>query len=70
MATGNTVVCKPSEMTSLTAHMLCDVLTEAGVPNGVCNMVFGLGHNVGTPLVSHPNVPLISFTGGTVTGNK
>eukprot|EP00013_Stygamoeba_regulata_P003025 CAMPEP_0177634674 /NCGR_PEP_ID=MMETSP0447-20121125/3493_1 /TAXON_ID=0 /ORGANISM="Stygamoeba regulata, Strain BSH-02190019" /LENGTH=495 /DNA_ID=CAMNT_0019136409 /DNA_START=47 /DNA_END=1534 /DNA_ORIENTATION=+ len=70
IATGNTCVCKPSEMTSVTAYMLCEVLNEAGVPPGVVNMVFGLGPEVGQALVDHEDVPLISFTGGTVTGSR
>lgn len=70
LATGNTVVCKPSEMTSLTAFMLAEVMTEAGVPDGVCNLVFGTGPRAGAALVQHPDVPLISFTGGTATARK
>lgn len=68
LAFGNTVVCKPSEFTSSTAHLLCEVLKEVGLPNGVVNMVFGSGAEAGSALVAHPEVPLISFTGGTATG--
>lgn len=68
IATGNTVVCKPSEFTSMTADLLADVLVEAGVPAGVVNIVYGLGPEAGEALVRHPEVPLISFTGGTATG--
>ncbi len=68
LACGNTVVCKPSEVTPMTAFLLCDILKEAGVPAGVVNMVFGLGAEAGDALVRHPDVPLISFTGGTTTG--
>eukprot|EP01098_Paradermamoeba_levis_P007594 TRINITY_DN3147_c0_g1_i1.p1 TRINITY_DN3147_c0_g1~~TRINITY_DN3147_c0_g1_i1.p1 ORF type:complete len:391 (-),score=103.64 TRINITY_DN3147_c0_g1_i1:33-1205(-) len=68
LAVGNTVICKPSELTSLTAWMLCKVMVEAGLPPGVCNMVFGYGAKAGAALVGHPKVPLISFTGGTKTG--
>ena len=68
MAYGCTCVCKPSEFTSWTASLLCLVLVESGIPPGVVNMVFGNGKNAGAPLVSHPNVPLVSFTGGTATG--
>lgn len=68
IATGNTCVCKPSEVTSLTAWMLCSVIQEAGLPEGVVNMVFGTGANAGNALCVHPEVPLISFTGGTKTG--
>eukprot|EP00042_Codosiga_hollandica_P021858 m.78240 g.78240 ORF g.78240 m.78240 type:complete len:488 (-) comp50555_c0_seq1:132-1595(-) len=70
LATGNTVVAKPSEITSLTAFMLAEIMGTIGLPAGVCNFVFGLGSKVGPSLVSHPAVPLISFTGGTVTGNR
>jgi acyl-CoA reductase-like NAD-dependent aldehyde dehydrogenase len=64
---GDTVVCKPSEFASATAHRLCQTLNEAGVPPGVCNMIFGYGHTAGAALVQHPDVPGISFTGGTAT---
>jgi len=47
--------------------MLCSVFQEAGLPDGVCNMIFGLGSVTGAALVKHPDVPLISFTGGTAT---
>jgi acyl-CoA reductase-like NAD-dependent aldehyde dehydrogenase len=67
---GCTVVCKPSEFTSLTAHMLAAVMSEAGLPAGVCNIVYGTGPRAGEPLVTHPDVPLISFTGSTATGVK
>lgn len=68
LATGNTAVCKPSEFTSKTAFLLAEILNEAGVPKGVCNIVFGLGDPVGRMIVEHPGVHLISFTGGTKTG--
>lgn len=68
IAVGNSCVCKPSEFTSVTAAMLCDVLNDAGVPPGVVNMVFGTGGKTGASLSAHPDVPLISFTGGTATG--
>ncbi|XP_065897799.1 2-aminomuconic semialdehyde dehydrogenase-like [Dysidea avara] len=68
LAAGDTVVCKPSEMTSLTAHLLAGVMNDVGLPKGVCNMVYGVGPHAGEALVTHPDVPLISFTGGTVTG--
>ncbi|KAG0038131.1 hypothetical protein BGZ82_001000 [Podila clonocystis] len=70
IACGNTAICKPSEFTSLTAYMLCSVLQEAGLPAGVVNMVFGTGMGAGQAIVEHPRIPLISFTGGTVTGAK
>lgn len=65
---GNTVVAKPSELTSVTAYMLCKVLQDADFPAGVVNMVFGTGPSAGEALVSHPEVPLVSFTGSTATG--
>ncbi|NBO38197.1 aldehyde dehydrogenase [bacterium] len=68
IAFGNTVVCKPSELTPLTAFMLCDVLHQAGIPGGVVNMVFGRGPTAGQALVEHKKVKAISFTGGTETG--
>jgi acyl-CoA reductase-like NAD-dependent aldehyde dehydrogenase len=67
---GNTVVCKPSEMTSLTAFKLCELITQVGFPPGVVNMVFGTGPKAGQALVEHPLVPAISFTGSTATGTK
>jgi aminomuconate-semialdehyde/2-hydroxymuconate-6-semialdehyde dehydrogenase len=70
LATGNTAVCKPSEFTSFTASMLGDVFKSVGLPKGVCNIVLGTGPKAGESLVSHPDVPLISFTGGTETGKK
>jgi acyl-CoA reductase-like NAD-dependent aldehyde dehydrogenase len=91
LATGNTAVVKPSEVTSLTgweltffhtgvsfnfsypmwsAFRLAQVIKEVGLPAGVCNFVFGTGANAGAALVQHPDVPLISFTGGTVTGDR
>lgn len=70
LAAGNAVVCKPSEFTSMTAMRLCQLLQEINFPEGAVNMVFGTGANVGDALVKHPDVRLISFTGGTVTGQK
>jgi acyl-CoA reductase-like NAD-dependent aldehyde dehydrogenase len=68
LAVGNVCICKPSEFTSVTAAMLCTVLQDAGIPNGVVNMVFGTGPKTGAAICSHPEIPAISFTGGTVTG--
>ncbi|XP_040285110.1 2-aminomuconic semialdehyde dehydrogenase [Bufo bufo] len=70
IACGNTVVAKPSEMTSVTAWMMCKFLSEAGVPSGVVNVVFGTGPRAGEALVCHPDVPIISFTGSTVTAQR
>lgn len=68
LASGNTVVAKPSEVTPVTAALLGEICNEAGMPAGVLNIIHGLGGRVGTPLTEHPNVPVISFTGGTQTG--
>src|SRR5215831_5321727 len=68
LATGNTVVAKPSELTPTTAHLFCSICQEVGLPPGVFNVVHGYGHKVGAALVAHPDVPTISFTGGTATG--
>ncbi|MEE6475737.1 hypothetical protein FKM82_010846 [Ascaphus truei] len=70
IAFGNTVVAKPSEMTSVTAWMMCKLLDEAGVPHGVVNIVFGSGPIAGEALVCHPDVPIISFTGSTATAQR
>lgn len=70
LAVGNTVVCKPSEMTPMTAHMLAQIMSQVGLPPGVCNIIFGKGESVGSALVQHPGVPMISFTGGTETAEK
>jgi aminomuconate-semialdehyde/2-hydroxymuconate-6-semialdehyde dehydrogenase len=70
LACGNTVVCKPSEFTSKTAFLLGEILNQAGLPKGVCNIIFGKGERAGRLLCEHPGVPLISFTGGTATGSK
>lgn len=68
LATGNTAVAKPSELTPLTAAMLADFCQEAGLPKGVLNIVQGTGPAAGASLVAHPGVRTISFTGGTATG--
>jgi aminomuconate-semialdehyde/2-hydroxymuconate-6-semialdehyde dehydrogenase len=68
LATGNCVVAKPSEITPMTAFLLSQICTEAGLPKGVLNIVHGLGPKVGNSLVAHPNIKAISFTGGTSTG--
>jgi aminomuconate-semialdehyde/2-hydroxymuconate-6-semialdehyde dehydrogenase len=68
LAAGNTVVAKPSEVTPMTAFLLSELCNEAGMPPGVLNIVHGTGPGAGNAIVSHPDVPLISFTGGTSTG--
>jgi aminomuconate-semialdehyde/2-hydroxymuconate-6-semialdehyde dehydrogenase len=68
LASGNTVVAKPSEVTPATAYLLSEICMEAGLPPGVLNIVHGTGPETGQALISHPDVPIISFTGGTATG--
>ncbi|MFJ6559067.1 aldehyde dehydrogenase family protein [Streptomyces sp. NPDC091412] len=70
LAAGNTFVVKPSEITPLTTVALIDLLVEAGLPAGVANIVTGPGHTVGARLAEHPDVGLVSFTGGLVSGAK
>ncbi len=70
LATGNTVVAKPSEVTPYTAYLLSKVCQKVGLPNGVLNIVHGIGAKAGHAMVSHPDVPTISFTGGTKTGQN
>jgi betaine-aldehyde dehydrogenase len=70
LAAGNTFVLKPSELTPSTAVMLMRALAEAGLPDGVANLVLGAGPEVGAPLAEHPDVDLVSFTGGLVTGRR
>lgn len=70
LAAGNTVVAKPSELTPMTAFLLCQVAKEIGLPKGVLNVVHGTGIGVGEPLVVHPEVKAISFTGSTLTGQS
>lgn len=68
LAAGCTVVLKPAEDTSLTALRLAELMQEAGVPEGVFNVVTGLGADTGAALAAHPGVSKIAFTGSTVTG--
>ena len=70
IAVGNTAIAKPSELTPMTGYMLCEICREAGLPNGVLNVVHGTGPNVGGAITAHPKINTISFTGGTVTGRK
>jgi aminomuconate-semialdehyde/2-hydroxymuconate-6-semialdehyde dehydrogenase len=69
LATGNTVVAKPSELTPMTAYWLSRSCQEIGLPPGVLNIVHGTGPSVGAPLVAHQDVRAISFTGSTATGH-
>lgn len=68
LAAGNTVVAKPSEITPYTAYMLSSICREAGLPEGVLNIVHGKGPSAGAAIVEHPGIKAISFTGGTKTG--
>jgi aminomuconate-semialdehyde/2-hydroxymuconate-6-semialdehyde dehydrogenase len=70
LAVGNTAIAKPSELTPMTAFLLCEICAEAGLPNGVLNVVHGTGPKVGAAITAHPKIGTISFTGGTVTGRK
>jgi 5-carboxymethyl-2-hydroxymuconic-semialdehyde dehydrogenase len=68
LASGCTVVLKPAEFTPLSASLWAEIFRDAGLPDGVFNLVNGLGEEAGDALVKHPDVPLISFTGETTTG--
>jgi aminomuconate-semialdehyde/2-hydroxymuconate-6-semialdehyde dehydrogenase len=68
LAAGNTVVAKPSEVTPMTAYLLSEICEEIGLPAGVLNIVHGLGSSTGNSLVSHSEIDMLSFTGGTATG--
>ena len=70
LATGNTIVLKPSELAPLAALRMMDLIAEAGFPPGVVNLVTGDGPQTGSALVEHPGVGVIAFTGGTATGRK
>ena len=68
IAAGNCVIAKPSEVTPMTAYLLGEICTEAGLPAGVLNIVHGLGHTTGQAILEHKDIKAISFTGGTKTG--
>lgn len=70
IAVGNTAIAKPSELTPMTAFLLGEACVEAGLPDGVLNIVHGTGSSVGAAMTGHPKITTISFTGGTVTGKK
>ncbi|MFF2659118.1 aldehyde dehydrogenase family protein [Kitasatospora sp. NPDC058032] len=70
LAAGNTVVLKPAEWSPLTASLLADIAASAGLPDGVLNVVQGLGAEVGAPLTAHPGVRRISFTGSVPTARR
>lgn len=68
LAAGNVVLAKPSEVTPMTAFLFSKLCIEAGFPDGVLNILHGLGNEVGAAMIAHPAVKAISFTGGTATG--
>ncbi len=68
LAAGCCVIAKPSEVTPLTAYLLCRLLKKAGFPDGVVNIIHGNGPGAGAPIIEHKDIPAISFTGGTATG--
>ncbi len=68
LAAGNCVIAKPSEVTPMTAYLLSEICSEAGLPPGVLNIIHGYGHTAGSAIVGHPEIKAISFTGGTKTG--
>ena len=70
LAAGNCVIAKPSEVTPYSSFLLSEICQQAGLPDGVLNIIHGSGKNIGQSLVEHPNVKAISFTGGTVTGQQ
>jgi aldehyde dehydrogenase (NAD+) len=68
LATGNTMVHKPSEVTPFTAHIIAEILHAAGVPKGVYNLVDGAGREVGAAISAHHDIDMVSFTGSTAAG--
>ncbi|WP_436495093.1 aldehyde dehydrogenase family protein [Actinokineospora sp. HUAS TT18] len=68
LAAGNTVVLKPSEVAPLNANLFLEILAEAGIPDGVVNLVHGTGPVVGAAISAHPGVDMVSFTGSTAAG--
>ena len=70
LATGNTVIAKPSEVTPMTAFLLAKICKEAGMPAGVLNIIHGFGHKVGRAMTSHPKIKALSFTGSTRVGKE
>ncbi len=70
LAAGNTIVMKPAEITPLTSLRIAELMSEAGLPDGVVNMVPGLGHVAGQAIAEHPGIAKIAFTGSTATGRR
>ncbi len=70
LAYGNTVILKPAEQTPASAHVLAEILADAGIPKGVFNLVMGQGSVVGEAIVGHPSIDAISFTGSVPVGRR
>ncbi len=70
LATGNCVIAKPSELSPTTAYLLGNICKEAGLPDGVLNILQGSGKDTGEAIIQHPGIKAISFTGGTKTGQR
>ena len=70
LATGNTIVMKPSEVTPLTALIVADMMREVGFPPGVFNVVVGYGNTVGQAISEHHGIQKVAFTGSTIVGRK
>ncbi|MFI2435039.1 gamma-aminobutyraldehyde dehydrogenase [Streptomyces sp. NPDC018693] len=70
IAAGNTIVLKPAELTPLTSLLFAQAATDAGIPDGVVNIVTGTGKQAGEHLVGHPDVAMTSFTGSTAVGKR
>ncbi|CAN1777688.1 Aminoaldehyde dehydrogenase ALDH10A8, chloroplastic [Linum perenne] len=70
LAAGCTAILKPSELSSLTCLELAGICREVGLPNGVFNVLTGMGTDAGAPLAAHPNVDKVAFTGSTATGSR
>lgn len=70
LATGNTIVIKPSEFTPLTAIRMCEILSETSIPAGVINVVTGYGNTAGAAISSHMKIDKVAFTGSTLVGRK
>lgn len=70
LATGNSIVLKPSEFTPLTALRIIPLIEKAGFPPGVINIVNGFGHVAGAAIAEHPHIEKVAFTGSTLVGRK
>ena len=70
VAEGNTVVFKPSKESPCTAHRLAECIREVGIPPGVINVIYGSGEKCGMPLVHHPDIPVVLFTGSSEVGKQ